>query len=97
MDSVQIADRLTQWLESKVQGAGARGVVFGLSGGVDSAVVGALACRACGDNVLGIIMPCEQRTGYAGWAVGSTGSFYTVYHGGIGRCLSTPGQTVWPS
>jgi NAD+ synthase len=60
LDSVQIADRLTQWLESKVQGAGARGVVFGLSGGVDSAVVGALACRACGDNVLGIIMPCES-------------------------------------
>jgi NAD+ synthase (glutamine-hydrolysing) len=32
--------------------------LFGLSGGVDSAVVGALACEALGpDNVLGVMMP----------------------------------------
>lgn len=44
----------------KVKEAGCHGVVFGLSGGIDSAVVGGLACRAFGNNVLGIIMPCKS-------------------------------------
>jgi len=55
-----VVNRLTEWLKCKVQEAGARGVVFGLSGGIDSAVVGALARRAFGNNLLGIIMPCES-------------------------------------
>jgi len=41
-----------------VSGAGCAGVVFGLSGGVDSAVVGALCRRAFPDKSLGVLMPC---------------------------------------
>lgn len=60
MDSALVAERLTQWMKTKVEEAGGRGVVFGLSGGVDSAVVAALARRAFGENILGIIMPCKS-------------------------------------
>ncbi|ADI01518.1 MULTISPECIES: NAD(+) synthase [Syntrophothermus] len=55
-----VVDLLTEWLKTRVQEAGAQGVVFGLSGGIDSAVVGALSRRAFGDDVLGIIMPCQS-------------------------------------
>jgi NAD+ synthase len=38
--------------------AGVHGTVFGLSGGLDSAVVAALCKKAFPDHCLGIIMPC---------------------------------------
>lgn len=60
LDSGLVVDQLTRWLITKVKEAGARGAVFGLSGGIDSAVVGALARRAFGDDILGIIMPCKS-------------------------------------
>ncbi len=49
-----------EWIKEKVEEAGAEGVVLGLSGGVDSAVTAALAKRALGNNVLGLIMPCHS-------------------------------------
>ncbi len=58
MNTGQIVEQLVDWLREYVYGAGCRGVVFGLSGGLDSAVVAALAVRAFGDDALGIIMPC---------------------------------------
>ncbi len=58
MNTPQIAAQLVSWLKDYVYGAGSRGVVFGLSGGLDSAVVAGLAVRAFGDDALGIIMPC---------------------------------------
>lgn len=39
--------------------AGARGIVFGNSGGKDSALVGILCKKACAD-VLGVMMPCQS-------------------------------------
>lgn len=39
------------------------GVVFGNSGGKDSALVGIL-CKAACDNTLGIIMPCASKRNY---------------------------------
>lgn len=50
--------RLTDWLRKKVADAGAQGLVVGLSGGIDSAVVAALSKRAFPDNSLGVVMPC---------------------------------------
>ena len=41
----------------------ARGIVFGNSGGKDSALVGIL-CKAACDNTVGIIMPCASRRNY---------------------------------
>ncbi|MGC8778858.1 MAG: NAD(+) synthase [Candidatus Caldatribacteriaceae bacterium] len=50
--------RITTWVQEKIQEAGAKGLVFGMSGGIDSSVVAALAKRACGEEILGLIMPC---------------------------------------
>lgn len=55
------AESIIEWLESEIKGAGAKGVVFGLSGGIDSAVVGALAKKALGNQVLALILPCHSH------------------------------------
>lgn len=50
--------KLVAFIKRKVKEAGSEGVVVGLSGGVDSSVVGALCKKALGKiNVLGISMP----------------------------------------
>lgn len=60
--------QLVDWLRERVEGAGQRGVVFGLSGGIDSAVVCALAVEAVGaDRCLGLIMPIESDPQDARW------------------------------
>jgi NAD+ synthase len=51
MDIPATALPLIEWIRSQVAGAGAKGVVYGLSGGLDSALVGALGKRRCGINV----------------------------------------------
>jgi len=40
--------------------AGKKGVIIGLSGGIDSSVVAVLSKRALGDAVLGLILPCQS-------------------------------------
>jgi len=46
------------FIRDKVEGAGSKGVVLGLSGGLDSAVVAAMSARALGpERVLCIMMP----------------------------------------
>ena len=54
-------DAISRWIKDQVEQAGAKGVVLGLSGGIDSAVVAALAQRSLGDNVLGLILPCHSH------------------------------------
>ncbi|AFS78057.1 NH(3)-dependent NAD(+) synthase NadE [Gottschalkia acidurici 9a] len=62
MESIEkVCDDLINWLKEKVNDAGSKGVVFGLSGGIDSAVVAALAKRAFPDTSLGVIMPCHSN------------------------------------
>ncbi|MDH7603047.1 MAG: NAD+ synthase [Armatimonadota bacterium] len=58
--SMELANRIAAWLRGQVEAAGAQGLVFGMSGGLDSSVVAGLAKLACGDNVLGLIMPCHS-------------------------------------
>lgn len=55
-----LAGQISVWIQNRVREANAKGLVFGLSGGIDSAVVAALAKMACGDNVLAMIMPCHS-------------------------------------
>ena len=43
--------------------SGAEGIVFGNSGGKDSALVGIL-CKAACPNTVGIIMPCASKRNY---------------------------------
>ena len=49
---------IIEWLTCKVREAGVQGLVLGISGGIDSAVVGALIKRAFPQQSLGLILPC---------------------------------------
>lgn len=61
MDNIdEICNELVNWLKEKVNSAGAKGVVFGLSGGIDSAVIAGIGKRAFPNNSIGIIMPCHS-------------------------------------
>jgi NAD+ synthase len=53
---------IVSWLKKQVKEAGAKGIVMGLSGGVDSAVVAALAKEAVGkNNLLALLLPCYSH------------------------------------
>ena len=56
----ELASAITKWIKAQVERSGTKGAVLGLSGGLDSAVVGALCARALGDSALGVILPCES-------------------------------------
>ncbi len=60
IDSPKETKRITAFVKKIVSGASAGGVVVGLSGGVDSSVVGALCVRALGKKrVLAGLMPSD--------------------------------------
>ena len=60
-DPAVLRQKLVAWIREQVEGARMRGVIFGLSGGVDSAVVCALAAEAIGaQRCLGVIMPADS-------------------------------------
>jgi NAD+ synthase len=54
-------NEIVAWLKKQLQSAGAQGCVFGLSGGLDSSVVGILCKKAFPGGVLGLLMPCFSR------------------------------------
>lgn len=54
-------EKIIKWIKDYVEGAGAKGLVFGLSGGIDSAVIAGLAKKAFPNNSLGIIMPIASN------------------------------------
>lgn len=60
MNAEAVSTYLVDWLKSQVEQAGCRGVVLGISGGIDSAVAAAIAQRAFPDRCLGLILPCES-------------------------------------
>ena len=51
---------IAQWMTDRVAAAGSRGIVVGLSGGIDSAVVIGLAALATPGRVAGVMMPCHS-------------------------------------
>lgn len=59
-DIAQIHDALVMGISDYFQKSGFKSAVLGLSGGIDSAVVCALACKALGpENVMAVLMPSK--------------------------------------
>ena len=52
-----------EFIRKTVESAGADGIVYGNSGGKDSALVGILCKMAC-ENTVGLIMPCGSKRNY---------------------------------
>lgn len=52
--------RIVAWLKGKMKEAGAKGLICGISGGVDSAVTAALIKKAAGKRHLCLILPCHS-------------------------------------
>ncbi len=55
------AEKIAFWLKDRAAQAGARGFIFGLSGGIDSAVVARLCQMAAPGHVLGVLLPCHSQ------------------------------------
>ncbi|WP_339228269.1 NAD(+) synthase [Oceanobacillus sp. FSL K6-2867] len=52
-------NKIVEWLQEQVKQAHVNGLLVGVSGGLDSAVVANLIKRACPDNSLGVMMPIQ--------------------------------------
>lgn len=60
MDVEHVARKIVSWLQEQVREAGGKGVILGLSGGIDSAVTAGLCVRAFPETTLALIMPCHS-------------------------------------
>lgn len=54
-------DHVVEWLREQVKNSGTKGIVVGLSGGIDSSVVGFLIKKAFPEDSLGVILPCKSH------------------------------------
>jgi NAD+ synthase len=62
IDFSEIQKRICRFIKEYVQNAGAKGIVLGLSGGVDSATIAGLSSLAVGgENVLGLMLPEKEN------------------------------------
>ncbi len=57
---MQYEDYLIKWLQDEVKKTNTKGLIVGISGGVDSALVGALIKKSFPNNSLGVIMPIQE-------------------------------------
>lgn len=65
-DVTQIHDALVLGIQDYFSKSGFSKAVLGLSGGIDSAIVCALACRALGpENVMAVLMPSKYSTDHS--------------------------------
>ncbi len=62
MDFSETQKRICRFIEEYVENAGARGIVLGLSGGIDSGTIAALSSLAIGgENVLALMLPEKEN------------------------------------
>jgi NAD+ synthase (glutamine-hydrolysing) len=65
-DIAQIHDALVMGIKDYFSKSGFSKAVLGLSGGIDSAIVAALACRALGpENVMAVLMPSKYSSDHS--------------------------------
>lgn len=63
MDVQTSIQNRVEWIKKVLSQSGAKGIIYGNSGGKDCTLVGAL-CKLATDNVLGVIMPCQSSQNY---------------------------------
>ncbi len=63
MDIKKSVEQRVAWIKNILAEAGAKGVIYGNSGGKDCSLVSILVKMAT-DNVLGVIMPCQSKQNY---------------------------------
>ncbi len=63
MSIKESVEKRVEWIKKVIAESGAKGVIYGNSGGKDCTLVGAL-CALATDNVLGVIMPCQSAQNY---------------------------------
>ena len=62
MDFSEVETRITRFIKEYVSNSHAKGVVLGLSGGIDSATIAALCSKALGsENVLALLSSGEGK------------------------------------
>ncbi|MCQ2602718.1 MAG: NAD(+) synthase, partial [Clostridia bacterium] len=62
-DAEKSLQERVEWVKKVLADTGAKGIIYGNSGGKDCTLVGAIAHLAT-DNVLGVIMPCQSSRNY---------------------------------
>jgi NAD+ synthase len=55
---MDLKSKIISWIKTEVKKANAKGIIFGLSGGLDSSVLAVLSKGAVDKNILGLIIPC---------------------------------------
>ncbi|WP_129596055.1 NAD(+) synthase [Anaerophilus nitritogenes] len=60
-DIQQKIDQTVQWLQNQVKESKTNGLIVGISGGIDSAVVAYLIKQTFPKNSLGVILPCKSN------------------------------------
>ncbi len=63
MDTMQSINARVEWIKNLLASSGAKGIIYGNSGGKDCTLVAALS-RLATPNVLGVIMPCNSTQNY---------------------------------
>lgn len=62
IDFSETKKRICRFIQEYVENAGAKGIVLGLSGGIDSGTIAALSSLAIGgENVLGLMLPEKEN------------------------------------
>ena len=62
IDFAEVEKRICRFIKEYVKNAGAKGIVLGLSGGIDSGTIATLSSLAVGaENVLGLMLPEEEN------------------------------------
>lgn len=62
LDYVNLVDNIQNWIKDYVESSNLKGIIVGISGGIDSAVTAAMSVNAVGkENIIGVGLPCESN------------------------------------